>query len=235
MFAWFFISALYLQLVLGYNAMQVGLSFLPANLIMAAFSLGLSAKIVMRFGIRAPLGARPAARRGRAWRCSRARRSTGNFWIDVLPGMALLGMGCGYRVQPAAARGAMSDVAPHESGLASGIVNTAFMMGGALGLAVLASFAAMRTEAHARRRRRMPPPRSTAAISWRSCSVRLRGGRRGTHRRPSSCARASRPAARADQRLAIQPLPISIRDEERHCQIRYTTPAFPPATVAATY
>jgi hypothetical protein len=55
MFAWFFISALYLQLVLGYNAMQVGLSFLPANLIMAAFSLGLSAKIVMRFGIRAPL------------------------------------------------------------------------------------------------------------------------------------------------------------------------------------
>src|SRR3982751_6917328 len=57
MFAWFFISALYLQLVLGYNAMQVGLSFLPANLIMAAFSLGLSAKIVMRFGIRVPLAA----------------------------------------------------------------------------------------------------------------------------------------------------------------------------------
>ena len=55
MFAWFFISALYLQRVLGYNAMQVGLAFLPANLIMAAFSLGLSAKMVMRFGIRLPL------------------------------------------------------------------------------------------------------------------------------------------------------------------------------------
>ena len=53
MFAWFFISALYLQLVLGYSAMQVGLAFLPANLIMAAFSLGLSAKMVMRFGISA--------------------------------------------------------------------------------------------------------------------------------------------------------------------------------------
>ena len=76
MFAWFFISALYLQLVLGYNAMQVGLSFLPANLIMAAFSLGLSAKIVMRFGFREPLGGRAAVRRGgpRAVRARTARR-----------------------------------------------------------------------------------------------------------------------------------------------------------------
>jgi hypothetical protein len=55
MFAWFFIAALYLQRVLGYTAMQVGLAFLPANLIMAAFSVGLSAKLVMRFGIRLPL------------------------------------------------------------------------------------------------------------------------------------------------------------------------------------
>src|SRR4029078_6104806 len=47
MFAWFFISALYMQLVLGYSAMHVGLAFLPANLIMAAFSLGWSARIVM--------------------------------------------------------------------------------------------------------------------------------------------------------------------------------------------
>ena len=73
MFAWFFISALYLQLVLGYNAMQVGLSFLPANLIMAAFSLGLSAKIVMRFGWRAPLAV-GLLLPPQGWRCSRARR-----------------------------------------------------------------------------------------------------------------------------------------------------------------
>src|SRR5881628_1334784 len=97
MFAWFFISALYMQLVLGYSAMQIGLAFLPANLIMAAFSLGLSAKLVMRFGIRLPLAA-------------------------------------------------MNDVAQDESGLASGVVNTAFMMGGALGLAVLASLADARTD-----------------------------------------------------------------------------------------
>ena len=56
MFAWFFLSALYLQLVLGYSPLQVGLAFLPGNLIMAVFSLGLSARLVMRFGIRAPLG-----------------------------------------------------------------------------------------------------------------------------------------------------------------------------------
>ena len=56
MFAWFFLSALYLQLVLGYSPLQVGLAFLPANLIMGALSVGLSAKLVMRFGIRPPLG-----------------------------------------------------------------------------------------------------------------------------------------------------------------------------------
>ncbi|HAO98799.1 MAG TPA: MFS transporter, partial [Fibrobacteres bacterium] len=52
MFAWFFLSALYMQLVLGYTPFQIGLAFLPANLIMAAFSLGLSAKMVLRYGIR---------------------------------------------------------------------------------------------------------------------------------------------------------------------------------------
>jgi len=55
MFAWFFLSALYMQLVLGYTPLEVGLAFLPANLIMGAFSLGLSAKLVMRFGIMPPL------------------------------------------------------------------------------------------------------------------------------------------------------------------------------------
>ena len=72
MFAWFFLSALYLQLVLGYSPLQVGLAFLPANLIMGVFSLGLSAKLVMRFGIRLPLATGLAARRSRA-RALRAR------------------------------------------------------------------------------------------------------------------------------------------------------------------
>ena len=72
MFAMFFLSALYLQLVLGYSPLQVGLAFLPANLIMAAFSLGLSAKIVMRYGTRLPLVAGMGSRRRRA-RALRAR------------------------------------------------------------------------------------------------------------------------------------------------------------------
>ncbi len=143
MFAWFFLSALYLQLVLGYKPLQVGLAFLPANLIMAVFSLGLSAKIVMRFGIRTPLaGGLLLAGIGLAL-LARAPVG-GNFLTDVLPSMILLGFGAGVAFNPMLLA-AMSDVKPEESGLASGLVNTAFMMGGALGLAILASLAAART------------------------------------------------------------------------------------------
>lgn len=145
MFAWFFISALYLQLVLGYSAMQVGLAFLPANLIMAAFSLGLSARIVMRFGIRGPLAAGLLMAAVGLALFARAPVQ-GQFVLDVLPGMLLLGLGAGIAFNPLLLA-AMSDVDPSDSGLASGVVNTAFMMGGALGLAVLASVAAARTTA----------------------------------------------------------------------------------------
>jgi EmrB/QacA subfamily drug resistance transporter len=145
MFAWFFLSALYMQLVLGYGPMQVGLAFLPANLIMAAFSLGLSAKIVMRFGIRGPLatGLLIAAAGLALFAFAPV---DGSFALHVLPGMVLLGFGAGMAFNPVLLA-AMSDVSPADSGLASGLVNTSFMMGGALGLAVLASFAAARTGA----------------------------------------------------------------------------------------
>jgi MFS family permease len=143
MFAWFFISALYMQLVLGYTPMQVGLGFLPANLIMAAFSLGLSAKIVMRFGIRTPLATGLVLAAAGLALFARAPAG-GDFALDVLPGMLLLGLGAGVAFNPVLLA-AMSDVKPEESGLASGVVNTSFMMGGALSLAVLASLAAART------------------------------------------------------------------------------------------
>jgi MFS family permease len=144
MFAWFFISALYMQLVLGYSPMQVGLAFLPANLIMAVCSLGISAKLVMRFGIRGPfVGGLLLAAVGLAL-FARAPVN-GTLLFDVLPGMLLLGLGAGIAFNPVLLA-AMSDVAPSDSGLASGVVNTSFMMGGALGLAVLASLAAARTE-----------------------------------------------------------------------------------------
>jgi EmrB/QacA subfamily drug resistance transporter len=144
MFASFFLSALYLQLVLGYSPLEVGLAFLPGNLIMAVFSLGLSARIVMRFGIRAPLGIGLAL--AALALLLFARAPVDGSLIDVLPSMVLLGIGAGMAFNPLLLA-AMGDVPQEEAGLASGVVNTAFMMGGALGLAVLASLAASRTEA----------------------------------------------------------------------------------------
>jgi EmrB/QacA subfamily drug resistance transporter len=143
MFTWFVIAALYMQHVLGYDPLQVGLAFLPADLVMAVFSAGLSARVVVRFGIRRPLwiglllGAAGLALFARA-------PPAGTFIVDVLPGMMLLGLGAGMAFNPVLLA-AMSDVDSSESGLASGVVNTSFMMGGALGLAALASLADART------------------------------------------------------------------------------------------
>ena len=145
MFAWFFMSALYMQLVLGYSPLQVGLAFLPSNLIMAACSLGLSARLAMRFGNRWPLtiGLLLAAIGLLLFAGAPVH---GSFVPNVLPGMILLGIGAGIAFNPVLLA-AMSDVESDESGLASGIVNTSFMMGGALGLAVIASLAAHRSTA----------------------------------------------------------------------------------------
>jgi EmrB/QacA subfamily drug resistance transporter len=143
MFALFFLSALYLQLVLGYSPLQVGLAYLPGNLLMMAFSLGLSAKLVMRYGFRVPLAAGLLlAAMALLW-LARAPVH-GSFVVDVLPAMLLFGIGGGLAFNPVL-MASMSDVEPQDSGLASGITNTAFMMGGALGLAILASAAAART------------------------------------------------------------------------------------------
>ena len=144
MFAWFFLSALYLQLVLGYSPLEVGLAFLPGNLIMAVLSLGLSAKLVMKYGIRKPLGVGLGLAALGLLLFARAPVD-GTFVVDVLPSMILLGLGAGMAFNPLLLA-AMGDVPQEQAGLASGVVNTAFMMGGALGLAVLASIAALRTE-----------------------------------------------------------------------------------------
>ena len=143
MFAFFFLSALYLQLVLGYDPLEVGLAFLPANIIMGVFSLGISAKLVMKFGIKPPLSVGFVLASAALFLFARAPVD-GNFAMDVLPAMILLGVGAGMAFNPVLLA-AMSDVKPEDSGLASGVVNTAFMMGGALGLAVLASLADWRT------------------------------------------------------------------------------------------
>ncbi|HWG56502.1 MAG TPA: MFS transporter [Gaiellaceae bacterium] len=144
MFALFFLSALYLQLVLGYSPLEVGLAFLPANLVMGAFSLWLSARLVMRYGVRVPLVAGMLLVAAGLALFARVPVE-GEFLVDVLPAMLVIGIGIGMAMNPVLLA-AMGDVRPEESGLASGVVNTAFMMGGALGLAVLASLAAARTD-----------------------------------------------------------------------------------------
>ena len=118
MFAWFFLSALYMQLVLNYTPMEVGLAFLPANLIMGAFSLGLSAKLVTRFGIRAPLAIGLLLAAAGLALFARAPVD-GAFWIDVMPGMTLLGLGAGIAFNPILLA-AMNDVGPHEFGAGLG-------------------------------------------------------------------------------------------------------------------
>jgi EmrB/QacA subfamily drug resistance transporter len=155
MFAWFFLSALYLQQVLDYTPMQVGLAFLPGNIVMAICSVSVSARLVIRFGYRLPLAGGLAMATVGLLLLARAPMG-GHFALDVLPSMLLLGLGAGIAFNPVLLA-AMGEVEPADSGLASGLVNTSFMMGGALGLAVLASLAAARSGTH-------PDPTSAAAL-----------------------------------------------------------------------
>ncbi len=139
MFAWFFLSALYMQLILGYTPLLVGLAFLPANIIMAVFSIGLSARIVLRYGTRLPLtiGMILVALGLALFALAPIH---GQLWLHVLPAMCLLGIGAGLAFNPVLLAGT-EGIPEEESGLASGVLNTAFMMGGSIGLAVLASLA----------------------------------------------------------------------------------------------
>jgi hypothetical protein len=130
--------------VLAYDALEVGLAFVPTSVVMAICSLRVSDKLVMRFGIRPPLVAGLSLAAASLALFSRAPVG-GSFLLDVLPSMVLLGAGAGIAFNPVLLA-AMGDVEPHESGLASGVVNTSFMMGGALGLAVLVSLSTARTE-----------------------------------------------------------------------------------------
>ncbi|MBA2616420.1 MAG: DHA2 family efflux MFS transporter permease subunit [Actinobacteria bacterium] len=143
MFAYFFFSALYLQQVLGYTPLEVGLAYLPGTIIWGASSL-YSDRFVMRFGIRPPLLGGLATMMIGLLLLARTPVD-GSFLVDVLPATVLAGIGAGIAFNPLLLA-AMGGVAPSESGLASGVVNTAFMMGGALGLALLASLASSRTD-----------------------------------------------------------------------------------------
>jgi EmrB/QacA subfamily drug resistance transporter len=143
MFSMFFLGALYLQEILGYDPLQVGLAFLPATLVMGTLSLGFSEKLIMRFGPRSML-IPGMVLVGFALLLFARTPVDGSYLADVLPPMLLIGVGIGISF-PSLMTVAMSGATPSDAGLASGVVNTSAQVGGAIGLAVLATLAAGRT------------------------------------------------------------------------------------------
>jgi predicted MFS family arabinose efflux permease len=140
MFGLFFLGALYMQRVLGYDALQIGFAFLPATLVMGTLSLRYSEKIIMRFGARNAL--LPGVALIAVGLLLFARVPVdGTYVVDVLPVMIIMSVGIGISFPPLIAL-AMASAAPQDAGLASGVVNTSAQVGGALGLAVLATVSA---------------------------------------------------------------------------------------------
>jgi MFS family permease len=143
MFGMFFLGALYLQKVLGFDSLEIGLAFLPVPALIGILSLGFSAKLNLRFGPRATLI--PGLVAVAAGMALFSRISVdGDYWSEVLPAMVLMGIGAGLSF-PSIMTLAMTGVRPEEAGLASGLVNTTLQVGGALGLAVLATLSTSRT------------------------------------------------------------------------------------------
>ncbi len=139
----FFLGALYLQRVLGYGALDVGLAFLPVALSIGTLSLGASARLMARFGARGTLAPALVLIAAGLALFSRAPVDA-TYATDLLPPMLLLGIGGGLAF-PALMTLAMSGATASDSGLASGLVNTTQQVGGALGLAVLATLSTTRT------------------------------------------------------------------------------------------
>jgi EmrB/QacA subfamily drug resistance transporter len=144
MFGMFFLGALYMQRVLGYEALEVGLAFLPVPLVIGVISLRYSERLNMRFGARATLIAGMTLIAVGLALFARAPVDA-SYAVDILPSMLLLGLGAGLSF-PSLMTLAMSGATPQDSGLASGLVNTSLQVGGALGLAVLATLATDRTD-----------------------------------------------------------------------------------------
>ncbi len=147
MFGIFFLGSLYLQRVLGYDALEIGLAFLPTTVIMGLLSVRYSEKLVMRFGPRRPLIAGLVLIMVGLALFTQAPVG-GNYVVHVLPVLVLLGLGAGVCF-PALMGLSMADVKPEDAGLASGLVGTTAQVGAALGLAVLATLSATHTAGQA--------------------------------------------------------------------------------------
>ena len=145
LFGMFFLGALYLQQVLGYDPIKVGLAFLPVALGIAGMSLGVSARLIERIGARATL-VPGMALAGVGLVLFRLPGTHAAYFFDLFPAMAALGIGAGLAF-PSLLTLAMSSATPEDSGLVSGLVNTSQQVGGALGLSVLATLSASHTGA----------------------------------------------------------------------------------------
>jgi MFS family permease len=139
MFGLFFLGALYLERVLGYDPLQIGLAFLPVAVGIGGLSLGASARVNARFGERPVLITALVLVAAGLLLFTRAPAEA-DYLLDVFPSVALMGVGAGLAF-PAMMTLAMSDATKDDSGVASGLVNTTQQVGGALGLAVLATLA----------------------------------------------------------------------------------------------
>ena len=144
LFGMFFLGVLYMQRVLGYDAIETGLAFLPVAVLIGALSLAVTPRLTMRFGERPVLLVGLVLAVAGLALFSRVPEQA-SYAVDILPSMLLLGGGAGLAF-PALMNLAMSGATPADAGLVSGLVNTSLQVGGALGLAVLATLSASRTE-----------------------------------------------------------------------------------------
>ncbi|HEX2126751.1 MAG TPA: DHA2 family efflux MFS transporter permease subunit [Thermoleophilaceae bacterium] len=143
MFGMFFLGALYMQRILGYDALEVGLAYLPATLVMGTMSFRFTGQLSIRFGPLATLIPGMVVI-GLGLLLFARTPVGGSYVVDIAPAMVLLGLGAGLAF-PSLMTLAMSGATPSDSGLASGLVNTSVQVGGAIGLAVLATLATERT------------------------------------------------------------------------------------------
>ena len=144
LFGMFFLGSLYMERVLGYGPIEIGLAFLPVATLIGILSLGFSARLITRFGARATLIPGLALIIPALLWFARTPVDA-SYAVDLLPSMILLGIGAGLSF-PSLMTLAMSSATQSDSGLASGLVNTSLQVGGALGLAVLATLSTTRTE-----------------------------------------------------------------------------------------
>jgi EmrB/QacA subfamily drug resistance transporter len=144
LFGMFFLGSLYLQRILGYDALEIGVAFLPVTIVMGTLSVRYSERLIMRFGARATLLPGLVVLMAGLALFTRAPVD-GDYVTHVLPVMILLGAGAGICF-PGLMTLAMSGATRSDAGLASGLVNTTAQVGAALGLAVLATLSASRTE-----------------------------------------------------------------------------------------